>query len=95
MRIRFYIDPETGMPHIHRHGVREDEAEDVLSNPGEDRPGKEGSRIAIGQTEGGRYLRIIYVLDPDPEIVFVITGYELKGKPLAAYRRRRRRRKGR
>lgn len=94
MKIRFYIDPETGLPHIHRHGVREDEAEDVLSNPGEDRPGKEGSRIAIGQTLGGRYLRVIYVSDPDPESVFVITAYELKGKPLTAYRRRRRRRKG-
>jgi hypothetical protein len=81
------------MPHIHRHVVREDEAEDVLSNPGEDRPGKEGSRIAIGQTAAGRYLRIIYVPDPDPNSVFVITAYELKGKPLAAYRRRRRRRK--
>lgn len=88
MRIRFYIDPETGMPHIHRHGVREDEAEDVLSNPGEDRPGKEGSRIAIGQTAGGRYLRIIYVPDPDPESVFVITGYELKGTAISRKRRR-------
>jgi hypothetical protein len=94
MKIRFYIDAETGIPHIHKHGVREDEAEDVLSNPGEDRPGKEGSRIAIGQTLGGRYLRVIYVPDPDHESVFVITAYELKGKPLAAYRRRRRRRKG-
>jgi hypothetical protein len=94
MKIRFYLDPETGMPHILRHGVREDEADDVLSNPGEDRPGKEGSRIAIGQTLGGRYLRVIYVPDPDPESVFVITAYELKGKSLAAYRRRRRRRKG-
>ena len=93
MKIRFYLDPETGMPHIYRHGVREDEAEDVLSNPGEDRPGKEGSRIAIGQTLAGRYLRVIYAR-PDPESVFVITAYELKGKSLAAYRRRRRRRKG-
>ena len=93
MKIRFYIDPKTSMPHIHRHGVREDGAEDVLSNPGEDRPGKQGSRIAIGQALGGRYLGVIYVPDPDPESVFVITAYELKGKPLAAYRRRRRRRK--
>ena len=94
MRIRFYIDPETGMPHIHGHSVHEDEAEEVLFNPGEDRPGNEGARIAIGRTTGGRYLRIIYVPDPDSESVFVITGYELKGKPLAAYRSRRRRRKG-
>jgi len=95
VNIRFYIDPQTGMPHIHKHGITEGEAEDVLLNPGEDRPGKERSRIAIGQTVGGRYLRIIYVSDPDPENIFVITGYELRGKPLAAYRRRRRRRRER
>ena len=50
MKIRFYIDKESGLPHIYRHEVREDEAEDVLRKPGEDRPGKENSRIAIGQT---------------------------------------------
>ena len=91
MEIRFYIDPETGLPHIYRHGVNEDEVEDVLRRPGEDRPGKEGSRVAIGQTAVGRYLRIIYVPDPEPDSVFVITAYELIGKPLKAYRRRRRR----
>jgi hypothetical protein len=92
MKIRFYIDPETELPHIYRHNVREDEVEDVLKKPGEDRPGKENSRIAIGQTQGGRYLRIIYVPDPEPDSVFVITAYELSEKPLTAYRRRGRRR---
>ena len=29
--------------------------------------------------------------DPFPDSVFVITAYELRGKPLAAYRRRRKR----
>jgi hypothetical protein len=48
--------------------------------------------VAIGQTEAGRYLRVIYVPDPEPSSVFVITAYELRGKALAAYRRRRRRR---
>jgi hypothetical protein len=91
MKIRFYIDPETGFSHIYRHGVNEDEVEDVLRRPGEDRPGKEGSRIAIGQTAADRYLRVIYVPDPEPDSVFVITAYELIGKPLKAYRRRRRR----
>ena len=42
MKIRFYIDPETGQPHIYNHGVREDEVEDVLGKPGEDRPGRNG-----------------------------------------------------
>jgi hypothetical protein len=93
MDIRFCIDPETRLPHIYSHDVRENEVENVLRKPGEDRPGKENSRIAIGQTKGGRYLRVIYVSDPEPDSVFVITAYELKGKPLKAYRRRSRRRK--
>jgi len=91
MNIRFYLDPETREPHVYRHGVDEDEVTDVLANPGEDRPGREGARVAIGKTRAGRYLRVVYVPDPEPESVFVITAYELRGKPLTAYRRRRRR----
>jgi hypothetical protein len=55
MNVRFYIDPETGEPHLHGHGVTEGEAVDVLRKPGEDRPGREGSRVAIGRTRAGRY----------------------------------------
>jgi len=95
MKIRFYLDPETGLPHIYSHEVREDEIEDVLGRPSEDRRGKENSRISIGQTKAGRYLRVVYVPDPEPDSVFVITAYELVGKPLKAYRRRSRRRHGR
>jgi len=90
MKIRFYVDPETDLPHLYKHDVSEDEVEDVLLHAGEDRPGKEGSRIAIGQTRAGRYVRVIYVPDPEPASVFVITAYELSGNPLKAYRRRRR-----
>jgi hypothetical protein len=89
--VRYYIDPETGWPHIYDHSVTEEE---VLARPGEDRRGYEGARVATGQTETGRYLRVIYVPDPEPGSVFVITAYELRGKPLTAYRRRRRRRWG-
>ena len=46
----------------------------------------------MGQTEAGRYLRVIYVPDPNSDSVFVVTAYPLTGKPLQAYRRRRRRR---
>ncbi len=92
MNIRFYLDPTTGQPHILEHGVDEREVQDELETPGEDRPGRDGSRIAVGQTRPGRYLRVIYVPDPEPESVFVVTAYELSGKPLLAYRRRRRRR---
>jgi hypothetical protein len=60
VRLRYYIDPATGEPHIYRHNVQEGEVEDVLAKPIEDRAGSEGSRVAIGQTEAGRYLRVIY-----------------------------------
>ena len=91
--MRYYIDPETQLPHIFGHGVKELEVEQVLVNPGEDRPGRDGSRVAIGKTSAGRHLRVIYVPDPAPNSVFVVTAYELTGKPLVAYRRRRRNKK--
>jgi hypothetical protein len=89
--IRFYIDPETDQPHIYNHGVSENEVAEVINKPGEDRPGREGSRISIGQTKSRRYPRVIYVLDPEPQSIFVITAYDLTGKALKAYKRRRRR----
>ena len=78
------MGPEMDSPHIYRHDVSETEAEEVLAHPGEDRPGRDGSRIAIGHTAAGRYLRVIYVPDPEPNSVFVITAYELRGKPRAS-----------
>jgi len=93
VEIRYYIDPETDQPHIYRHGVVEQEVEEVLRRPLEDRPGREGSRIALGQTQGGRYLRVIYLLDPLPDSIFVVTAYQLGPNALRALRRRRRRRR--
>ena len=90
MKVRYYIDPETGQPHIYRHDVVESEVEEVLDRPGEDRAGSDGSRVAVGRTRAGRLLRVIYVPDPEPKSVFVVTAYELRGKPALAYRRRRR-----
>ncbi|WP_374232663.1 MULTISPECIES: DUF4258 domain-containing protein [unclassified Thiocapsa] len=91
MNIRFFIDPQTGAPHIYEHRVSEDEVEEILLYSSEDRPGRDGSRVALGRTSGGRFLRVIYVPDPEPNSVFVITAYELRGKPLTAFRRRHRR----
>jgi hypothetical protein len=93
VRLRYYLDPRTGEPHIYNHDVKENEVEDILAKPIEDRVGTEGSRIAVGQTEAGRYLRVIYVPDPQLDSAFVITGYDLGPKALKALRRRRRRKK--
>jgi hypothetical protein len=92
VELRFYDDPESGQPHIYDHGVTEDEVRQVLAHPGEDRESFDDSRIALGQTLSGRYLRVIYVPDPGSDSAFVVTAYDLRGKHLRAYRRRRRRR---
>lgn len=91
MNIRFYTDPETGLPHIYNHDVSEDEIEDIILNPSEDWKGNRDTRNALGKTQNGRYLQVVYVRDPQPNSIFVITAYELTGKPLKAYRRRQRR----
>ena len=90
MKVRYYVDPATGQPHIYKHDVTESEVEEVLAHPGEDRAGRDGARVAIGRTAAGRLLRAIYVPDPEPKNAFVITAYDLRGKPALAYRRRRR-----
>ena len=93
MQIRFHIDPKTGLPHVHEHNVSESEVEEVLGHPIQDLRGREDSRIAIGQTGEGRYLKVIYVPDPVPNSVFVITAYELGPKAKRAVRRKIRRKR--
>lgn len=93
MEVRFYIDPETGQPHIYNHGVSEEEVRQVLARSGEDRPAAEGARNKLGQTAAGRYLKVVYKVDEVADLRFVITAYEMGGKARKAFRRRRRRRK--
>jgi hypothetical protein len=91
VNVRFYLDPDSGEPHVAHHGVTEQEVRDVLARPLEDRPGRDDSRIALGQTSAGRYLRVVYVPDPEPDSLFVITAFDLGPKAKHALRRRRRR----
>lgn len=67
MEVRYYVDPDTGEPHIFEYGVTEDEVEQVLRASGEDIPARRGARMKLGQTAAGRYLQIIYVPDEDRE----------------------------
>lgn len=91
--LRFHVDPDTGLPHIHGHGVTEEEVRQVLTRPGEEFAGRKNSRIALGQTASGRYLQVVFVPDDDRSGAFVVTAYELTGRALKAYRRRQRRKK--
>ena len=94
MAIRYNINPETGHPHILDHGVTEEEVADVFESSPEDRRGRNGTRIAIGRTSGGRILRVVYVQERGgdaPNDKFIITAYDLRANDAAAYRRRMRR----
>jgi len=90
VQIRCHINPTTGLPHTYDHFVSENEVEDILSRPLQDIRGRDDSRIAIGQSAEGGYLKVIYVPDPTPDSVFVITAYELGPKAKRAIRRKRR-----
>lgn len=92
MYIRYYKDPDTGLPHIYGHNVSEAEVEDVLRRPLERRKGDRDSHVLLGRTSAGRYLRVVVSFDPDGTSVFVITAFDLEGKPLKALRRRLRKR---
>jgi hypothetical protein len=58
MELRFWNDPESGLPHIYEHGVTEAEVLQVLLRSGEEFPGGDDSRIRLGQTLAGRYLQV-------------------------------------
>jgi hypothetical protein len=88
VHIRYYIDADTDLPHIYGHNVHESEVEDVLRRPLENLPGRRNSRIVIGRTRAGRVLKVVAVPDDDGDGVFVVTAFDLTGKPLRALRRR-------
>ena len=91
MEIRYNRDEDTGLPHIYGHGVSEREVEEVLYRPLENWRARGDSRVVIGRTTAGRYLQVVVVPDPDGAAVFVVTAYDLRGRPLTAFRRRQRR----
>ena len=78
---------EWNLEHIGRHGVRPEEAEWVADrNPARD-AGEDKYKV-WGQSETGRYLQVVFVLDPDGR-AFVIHARELTGREKRRFRRRR------
>ncbi len=59
MKIWICIEPETDFPRTYRHDMNQGDVEDVLARSCEDRPGKEDSRVAMGQTQAGRHIQVI------------------------------------
>jgi len=85
----FYIDPETGEPHIYQHGVNEKEVAEVLSGDGLRWHAGNEKWCVVGKTGTGRILQIIFIQVEQPsETTFVITAYPPKKDLATAYRRR-------
>jgi uncharacterized DUF497 family protein len=89
LEIRFLCDAD-GSTHIHKHGVSEREAIRVFWGAKHRAPAKRGAKMALGQTDTGRFLKVIY--KPIDRGILIITAYDLRGKELKAFRRLVRRR---
>jgi uncharacterized DUF497 family protein len=78
--------------HIAEHGVDWKEAEMVVQQATHPFPRQIGEEklLVLGQGRGGRFLQVIYVLDPD-DTVFVIHARPMNEREKKHYRRRKRR----
>ncbi len=76
--------------HIARHGVSPEEAEDVAVRASWPYPQKTGQRkwMVRGQTESGRHLQVVYVVEA--ESLYVIHARPLTDPEKRQLRRRRR-----
>ena len=77
--------------HIAEHGIEREEAELVVRAARKPFPQQIGDDklLVMGTGRRGRYLQVVYVLDPD-DTVFVIHARPLTGREKQRYRRRKR-----
>ena len=76
--------------HIGRHEVDAEEAENVVASARSPYPLVQGDDryLVWGQTTAGRFLQIVFVIDPD-DTIFVIHARELTEREKKRFRRRR------
>lgn len=72
MQVRGWIWDERNRAHIARHGVHEDEAEQVPESAGLTETVEAGKLLAWGKTVEGRYLVVVYTVREDRR-AYVIT----------------------
>jgi uncharacterized protein len=81
---------EWNLDHVGKHGVQPEEAEFVVRNARPPYPEERGDdkwRV-WGQGESGRYLQVVFVLDPD-ETIYVIHSRPLAEQEKKRYRKRK------
>ena len=80
---------------IVKHGVEQDEVEDVFyTQPHIERAGKgqvQGENVyrALGKTEYGRYLTVIFIYKPIEQKALVISARDMDRKERKRYERKR------
>ena len=81
---------EWNIDHISEHGVRPEEAEYVVENARAPYPeARDDDKWRVwGPTRSGRYLQVVFVIDPDDGI-FVIHARALTNREKRRLRRRR------
>jgi hypothetical protein len=91
MTFRHFYDDD-GSLHYAKHGVTQEEVEEALHAPIETLNGQGGSKTAIGQTAGGRYVFVVYIPDEGGKSAFVVTARELDPHAREALNRRMKKR---
>ena len=72
--------------HIARHNVQPEEAEEVFFNAPLFRKTREGLRVALGRTDDGRYLFVVFAIKPDGK-VRVVTARDKSDAERRYYRK--------
>ena len=77
--------------HLAEHGVDWEEAETVIRQAKPPFPQQIGDEklLVMGHGQGGRFLQVIYVVDPD-DTIFVIHARPLTDREKKRYRQRKR-----
>ena len=80
---------EWNLEHVTKHGVTTDEAEQIVTaaKPPFPESGGEDKLRVWGQATAGRYLQVVYILDPDGT-VFIIHARPLTTAEKRRFKRR-------
>src|SRR4051812_3687098 len=82
MELRFWNDPKRAYCTFMGTGSPKRKCGRCWPAQGVDFPDRENSRVHLGQTSAGRYLKVVSVPDEGSDSAFVVTAYELRGKAL-------------
>jgi uncharacterized DUF497 family protein len=86
LKIKDFEWDEGNILHIElRHGIEQEEAEEVFACKPIFKRTKQGHYAAIGPTQSGRYLSIIFMLKPGG-VVRPITGWDMKMSEVRYYK---------